>query len=64
MVAVWAPAERIISGVQRLTNQLNGVLFPTIVDSDASRRPERLQQILLRGHPAVAGDGGADRGRR
>ena len=36
-VAVWAPAERIISGVQRLTNQLNGVLFPTIVDSDASR---------------------------
>jgi O-antigen/teichoic acid export membrane protein len=49
MVAVWAPAERIISGVQRLTNQLNGVLFPTIVDSDASSRPERLQRILLEG---------------
>jgi O-antigen/teichoic acid export membrane protein len=48
-VAVWAPAERIISGVQRLTNQLNGVLFPTIVDSDASERRERLQQILLQG---------------
>ena len=48
-VAVWAPAERIISGVQRLTNQLNGVLFPTIVDSDASRRDERLRQILLQG---------------
>ena len=48
-VAVWAPAERIISGVQRLTNQLNGVLFPTIVDSDASQRDERLQQILLQG---------------
>lgn len=48
-VAVWAPAERIISGVQRLTNQLNGVLFPTIVDSDTSRRNERLQQILLQG---------------
>jgi len=48
-VAVWAPAERIISGVQRLTNQLNGVLFPTIVDSDASRRDARLQQILLQG---------------
>jgi O-antigen/teichoic acid export membrane protein len=48
-VAVWAPAERIISGVQRLTNQLNGVLFPTIVDSDASKRHERLQQILLQG---------------
>ena len=48
-VAVWAPAERIISGVQRLTNQLNGVLFPTIVDSDASQHKQRLQQILLQG---------------
>ena len=48
-VAVWAVAERIISGTQRLTNQLNGVLFPVVVDSDASRRQERLQQILLQG---------------
>jgi O-antigen/teichoic acid export membrane protein len=48
-VAVWAPAERIISGVQRMTNQLNGVLFPAIVDSDASRRQQRLQEILLQG---------------
>ena len=35
---MWAPAERIISGVQRLTNQLNGVLFPVIVDSDAAQQ--------------------------
>jgi O-antigen/teichoic acid export membrane protein len=48
-VAVWAPAERIISGTQRLTNQLNGVLFPAIVDSDASNQRARLQQILLQG---------------
>jgi O-antigen/teichoic acid export membrane protein len=48
-VAVWAPAERIISSVQRLTNQLNGVLFPAIVDSDASRQQRRLQEILLQG---------------
>lgn len=48
-VAVWAPAERIISGTQRLTNQLNGVLFPAIVDSDASNQQGRLQQILLQG---------------
>jgi len=48
-VAVWAPAERIISGTQRLTNQLNGVLFPTIVDSDVTKQQERLQQILLQG---------------
>jgi O-antigen/teichoic acid export membrane protein len=48
-VAVWAPAERIITGTQRLTNQLNGVLFPTIVDSDVTRQQQRLQQILLQG---------------
>jgi O-antigen/teichoic acid export membrane protein len=48
-VAVWAVAERVISGTQRLTNQLNGVLFPVVVDSDASQREERLQQILLHG---------------
>ena len=48
-VAVWAPAERIISGTQRLTNQLNGVLFPAIVESDASKQHDRLKQILLQG---------------
>jgi O-antigen/teichoic acid export membrane protein len=48
-VAVWAPAERIISAVQRLTNQLNGVLFPTIVHTDASQQPRQLQEILLQG---------------
>jgi O-antigen/teichoic acid export membrane protein len=48
-VAVWAPAERIITGTQRLTNQLNGVLFPVIVDSDASQQKVRLQQIMLQG---------------
>jgi O-antigen/teichoic acid export membrane protein len=48
-VAIWSPAERIISAVQRLTNQLNGVLFPVIVDSDATNQRQRLQQILLQG---------------
>ena len=48
-VAAWAPAERIVSGIQRLTNQMNGVLFPLMVDSDASRMPTRLQQILIEG---------------
>ena len=48
-VAVWAPAERIAAGVQRMTNQLNGVLFPTIVDSDALQNRQRLQEILLQG---------------
>lgn len=48
-VAVWAVAERIISGTQRLTNQLNGVLFPVIVDSDATQNRQRLRQILHQG---------------
>ena len=48
-VAVWAPAARIATATQQLTNQLNTVLFPTIVDSDAADRTERLRQILLQG---------------
>jgi O-antigen/teichoic acid export membrane protein len=48
-VAVWTAASRVVLGTQTLTNQLNGVLFPLVVDSDASRRQERLQQILVQG---------------
>jgi O-antigen/teichoic acid export membrane protein len=48
-VAVWAVADRIISGTQRLTNQLNGVLFPVVVESDATNRTARLQVLLLEG---------------
>ena len=63
-VAVWAPAERIISGVQRITNQLNGVLFPAIVDSDASQQQAAAAADPAAGHAAVARDGGADCRRR
>ena len=48
-VAVWAVAQRIIAGTQRLTNQGNAVLFPVVVDSDATRRQERLRTVLLEG---------------
>jgi peptidoglycan biosynthesis protein MviN/MurJ (putative lipid II flippase) len=48
-VAIWAVAERIVSATQRLTNQLNGVLFPVIVDSDATSNRWRLRQILVQG---------------
>jgi O-antigen/teichoic acid export membrane protein len=48
-VAVWAVADRIISGTQRLTNQLNTILFPVVVDSDTTQRTERLQTLLLEG---------------
>ena len=48
-VAVWAVAERIISGTQRLTNQGNAVLFPVVVDSEATQRIGRLQKVMLEG---------------
>jgi O-antigen/teichoic acid export membrane protein len=48
-VAVWAVAERIISGTQLFTNQLNGVLFPVVVDSDALQQQHRLQRLLVEG---------------
>jgi O-antigen/teichoic acid export membrane protein len=48
-VAVWAVADRIISGMQRLTNQSNTVLFPVVVDSDATNKTERLQAVLIQG---------------
>ena len=48
-VAVWAPAERIVSATQRLTNQVNGILFPMVVDSDAANQQHRLQQIFIQG---------------
>src|SRR5205823_5319164 len=34
---------------QRLTNQGNAVLFPVVVDSDATQRTGRLQKVLLEG---------------
>jgi O-antigen/teichoic acid export membrane protein len=48
-VSVWAVAERIINGTQRLTNQFNGVLFPIIVDRDQRARLDQLQEIVLQG---------------
>jgi O-antigen/teichoic acid export membrane protein len=48
-VAIWAVADRIISGIQRLTNQVNGVLFPFIVDSDQTNKHARLKRLLLEG---------------
>jgi O-antigen/teichoic acid export membrane protein len=39
----------VISATQRLTNQLNGVLFPVVVESDVTNRQSRLQRVLLEG---------------
>ena len=46
-VAIWAVADRVISGTQRLTNQVNGVLFPVVVDSRRRRRSRSGCSALL-----------------
>jgi O-antigen/teichoic acid export membrane protein len=48
-VAIWTVPQRLAEMVQRLTNQLNGVLFPVVVDSDAGDKPERLRAIFIQG---------------
>lgn len=48
-VAVWAVAQRLADAAQRVSNQLNEVLFPTVVDNDTSSRTARLQAIFLVG---------------
>jgi O-antigen/teichoic acid export membrane protein len=46
-VALWTVPQRLAEMLQRLTNQLNGVLFPVVVDSDSGQKPERLRLIFL-----------------
>jgi O-antigen/teichoic acid export membrane protein len=48
-VAVWTVAQRLSQVAQQLTSQLNEALFPTVIDSDAAQRSDRLQMILLQG---------------
>jgi O-antigen/teichoic acid export membrane protein len=48
-VALWTVPQRIAEFLQRLTNQLNGVLFPVVVDSDAAERAHDLRVIFLQG---------------
>ena len=38
-VAVWSVGQRLAETTQRLTNQLNEILFPNVVDHSASARP-------------------------
>jgi O-antigen/teichoic acid export membrane protein len=48
-VAVWTVGQRLAELTQRLTNQLNDVLFPTVVDNDSAARLDRLQAIFIQG---------------
>jgi O-antigen/teichoic acid export membrane protein len=46
-VAVWTVGQRLADVTLRLSNQLNDVLFPTIVDNDAAARNARLRRIFI-----------------
>jgi O-antigen/teichoic acid export membrane protein len=48
-VAIWAVAQRVIEIVQRISDQLNAVLFPVVVDNATVQRLDRLQEILVQG---------------
>ena len=48
-VAVWSVGQRVAELAQRLSNQLNEVLFPAVVDSDTTARLDRLQTIFVQG---------------
>ncbi len=48
-VAVWTVGQRLAEVTQRLTNQLNDVLFPTVVDNDSAARMDRLRAIFIQG---------------
>lgn len=48
-VAVWTIAQRLADMVLRLTNQLNDVLFPVVVDCDSTQQDERLRELLVQG---------------
>ncbi len=48
-VAAWTVSQRLAETIQRLTNQLNDVLFPAVVDSHAGRHAERLRLIFIQG---------------
>jgi O-antigen/teichoic acid export membrane protein len=48
-VTLWTVPQRLAEMLQRMTNQLNGVLLPVVVDSDSAERPERLRAIFIQG---------------
>ena len=48
-VTLWTVPQRLAEMLQRLTNQLNGVLLPVVVDSDTGDKPERLRAIFVQG---------------
>ena len=47
-VAVWSVGQRLAEVTQRLTNQLNDILFPTVVDNNAAARTRSAADDLRR----------------
>jgi O-antigen/teichoic acid export membrane protein len=48
-VAIWTVPQRLAEALQGFTNQMNSVLFPFVVDSDAANKNERLRTVLIQG---------------
>jgi O-antigen/teichoic acid export membrane protein len=48
-VAVWTVAQRLSDMVLRVSNQLNDVLFPVVVDCDSRQYDDRLREVLVQG---------------
>jgi O-antigen/teichoic acid export membrane protein len=48
-VAVWTVAQRLADMVLRVTNQLNDVLFPVVVECDSTQRNDRMREVLVQG---------------
>lgn len=48
-IAIWAVAQRLIDGTQTVTGQLNGAMFPVIVDTATLGQADRLRQLFIHG---------------
>ena len=48
-IAIWAVAQRLIEAVQIVTGQLNGAMFPIIVDTATVGQADRLRQLFIQG---------------
>jgi O-antigen/teichoic acid export membrane protein len=48
-VALWSVGQRLAEATQRLTNQLNDILFPNVVDHSSSHRLDKLRTLFVVG---------------
>ena len=48
-VAIWVVAQRLIDATQIITGQLNGVMFPIMVDNATLGQVDRLRRLFVQG---------------